>query len=133
MTKVSLFASAVLFGAALGLAAPAMAEDVLVKNRAIDPNVPRVEVRYSDLDLDSQAGRDRLTTRLDSAVRTVCGDADVRNLDDFSHMRDCRDESTDRAYAARDELFAQHMAARASGQTLASAGTPQTMAVFARR
>ncbi|WP_395331350.1 UrcA family protein [Novosphingobium sp. BL-8H] len=133
MSRNSMIASVVLFGAALGLAMPAAAEDVIVKNRTIDPNVPHVFVTYNDLNLDSEAGRDRLTTRLDSAVRTVCGTADYRNLDELSHMMDCRGESTVRAYAARDELFAQHMAARAQGQTLAMAKTPQTLAIFAQR
>lgn len=133
MSRNSVIASAALFGAALGLAAPAAAEDVIVKNRIIDPNVPHVFVTYTDLNLDSEAGRSRLTTRLDSAVRTVCGTADVRNLTEFDHMMDCRGESTERAYAARDELFAQRIAARAQGQTLARAETPQNLAVFAQR
>lgn len=132
MNRNSIFFVAALAG--IAFTAPAMAEDVVVKHQALVPEgVPSVLVRYNDLDLDSQAGRDSLTTRLDSAVRRVCGNADLRNLDEFSGMITCREESTGRAYAARDELFAQHIAARQQGTSVASASAPQTMAVFAQR
>lgn len=132
MNRNSIFIAAA--AASIACSAPVMAEEVVVKHQPLVPEgVPSVLVRYNDLDLDSQAGRDTLTTRLDSAVRRVCGSADVRNLDEFSGMIDCREESTGRAYAARDELFAQHVAAREQGANLATASTPQTMAVFARR
>ncbi|WP_395390922.1 UrcA family protein [Novosphingobium sp. BL-8A] len=134
MSRNSMIAAAILAGATLGFAASAVADEVVVKNPVIDPSVPRVLVRYDDLNLETQAGRDHLTTRLDSAVRTVCGkNVDVRDLDEFASMMGCRDDSSQRAYAARDQVFAQYLAARAQGQTLAASAMPQTLAVFARR
>lgn len=49
--------------AAAGLAAPVAAED----------ETPTVGVRYSDLDLTSEAGQRQLDLRLERAVREVCG------------------------------------------------------------
>jgi UrcA family protein len=119
--------------ATIAFSGPAIAEEVIVKHR-IEADIPRVEVRYGDLNLDNQAGRDRLTTRLDSAVREVCGNADYRDLSEFSQMKTCRVASTDRAYAARDALFAEHLAARERGETLALAGNGHsTLAVLAQR
>ena len=48
----------------IGLAVPAAAED--------DGERRTVVVRYDDLNLASVEGRDRLATRVKSAVRTVC-------------------------------------------------------------
>lgn len=79
------FAMAVTAATMIALAAPAAAEEVVVKHQ-IEKDVPRVEVRYGDLNLDSEAGRDRLTNRLDSAVRKVCGSADFRDLPAFGGM-----------------------------------------------
>lgn len=133
MFRNSMIVAAVLAGATLGFAGSAVANEVVVKNPVIDPNVPRVLVRYNDLNLDSPAGRDRLTTRLDSAVRTVCGTVDVRQLDELAAVMDCRSDSTERAYAARDQVFSQYLAARSQGQTLAAANLPQALAVVAQR
>ncbi|QDK31958.1 hypothetical protein DM450_03980 [Sphingomonas sp. IC081] len=126
-------ATALTAASMIALTPPAAAEEVVVKHQ-IDRNVPRVVVRYGDLDLDSPYGRDRLTVRLDSAVKKVCGFADYRDIPEYSNMISCRDESTGRAYAARDELFAQRMAARERGETLALAGSGGgSLAVFAQR
>lgn len=109
------------------ITSPAFA-DVVVKHHPTE-DVPMVEVRYGDLDLDSPLGRDRLTTRINSAVRSVCGNADIRALDEFAYVRQCRVDSTERAYAERDALFTQ-IAARNQSTQLALA-TPQSMSVKA--
>ncbi len=49
--------------AATGTAAPAMARD---------DEAPRVMVRYGDLDLQTVDGRERLDTRIRSAIRSMC-------------------------------------------------------------
>jgi len=66
--------------AAGGVAAPAMAQD---------DDAPRVMVRYSDLDLATVTGRERLDTRVRSAIRSMC-DADPRpTLRQLAAARDC--------------------------------------------
>jgi UrcA family protein len=53
--------AAAALGAATVLAAPAAAETA------------SVAVKYSDLDLSTKAGQDRLDRRIDSAARSACG------------------------------------------------------------
>lgn len=74
----------ILFAAAT-LAAAVTASPVFAK-----PAVPNVRtVSYADLDLASEAGRDRLDRRIRAAVREVCGDATTFDLARRSAVRDC--------------------------------------------
>lgn len=54
---------------ATGLAAPALAAPEVTTSTA---------VKYSDLDLATQAGQDQLERRIDSAARAACGLDSVR-------------------------------------------------------
>ncbi|MBH0112501.1 UrcA family protein [Novosphingobium sp. YJ-S2-02] len=105
------------------LATPVIAEEVIVQKQYRE-DVPTREVRYDDLNILSSAGMDTFTNRIDRAVRYVCGAPDIRALNEMAHMQNCRVESTQRAYAARDEIVNMQMAARANGMTLASAEVP---------
>lgn len=116
--------------AATGLAAPALA-DVIVKDGSLR-DVPHREVRYGDLNLDSQEGLATLNNRLEIAVRAVCGQVYNNRLDELADVHDCRDASRDRAFAARDELLATRMAARENPDRLAVAA-PTSLAIVARR
>jgi UrcA family protein len=110
--------------AAIGLLAVATAgtatAEVVVKDNSLR-DVPQREVRYSDLNLDSQDGIDTLNKRLEVAVRAVCGPAYTHQLEELDDIHDCRDASRDRAFAARDELLATRMAARENPGQLAMA------------
>jgi UrcA family protein len=50
--------------ATIGMAVPAL---------AAEPQSETVAVRYTDLDLTSEAGREQLDNRLERAAREVCG------------------------------------------------------------
>lgn len=99
------------------VALPAFA-DVVVKDSDWSSRPTRM-VYYSDLNLDNQQGIDTLSQRLTSAVKFVCGNADVRVLDEMSQMRQCRRDSLGRAFAERDALIAARMAARGNPTELA--------------
>ncbi|TCU60902.1 UrcA family protein [Novosphingobium sp. PhB57] len=131
MTRIHTAFAAIgmLFVATSGLVAPALA-DVVVKDGSLR-DVPHREVRYGDLNLDTQAGIDTLNTRLEVAVRAVCGPMLTHQLEEVASVHDCRDASLDRAFAARDEMMATRMAARENQGQLAAA-TP-SLAVVARR
>ena len=65
MTKISMKAGlAAAFAASAMIATPALADSVVTQS---------VQVRYSDLDLSTQAGQDTLERRLNQAAESVCG------------------------------------------------------------
>lgn len=71
-------------------------------------NAPRsVVVRYSDLDLKSDAGRSRLNKRIAFAAETVCGHAD--DLSYYSRMSTaaCEDRAIANASRGLVEVFAK--------------------------
>jgi UrcA family protein len=82
MLKTSFAIAAALLAAAL-TPAPAAANGTLHSHPA------QVRVAYGDLDLASAAGRARLEQRLDTAVRTVCGDASLTDLLGQAAVRQC--------------------------------------------
>ena len=47
-------------------------------------------VRYADLDLNSQPGRDSLSHRISGAIHRLCGEADARDLNQTFDVRQCR-------------------------------------------
>jgi UrcA family protein len=49
-----------------------------------------VEVRFSDLNLTTERGIDRLNGRIKTAARMVCGEFDPRNLARARSWRQCR-------------------------------------------
>ncbi|MDF2638120.1 MAG: hypothetical protein K0R64_1104 [Novosphingobium lindaniclasticum] len=115
--------------AATGFSTPAFA-DVIVKDGSLR-DVPHREVRFGDLNLDSQAGLDTLNMRLEIAVRAVCP-IHSNQLEEMSWTRDCRDASRDRAFAARDAMLANRLAARENPSQFAQAA-PTSLAIVARR
>ena len=115
--------------AAAGLSGPALA-DVVVKDGSLR-DVPHREVRYGDLNLDSQEGLDALNMRLEVAVRAVCP-MQNNQLDHVAWVHDCRDSSRDRAFAARDDMLAARLAAKNDPTRLAAA-MPTSLAIVARR
>jgi UrcA family protein len=56
---------------------------------ATSDGLPRVAVQYGDLNVDSDAGRRALTSRLTRAARSVCPDADARDLRTRSAGQSC--------------------------------------------
>jgi UrcA family protein len=52
-------------------------------------DVPAVTVRYSDLNLDTQAGAAVLYKRIHTAAVQVCGDVDSRRLDQLATAKAC--------------------------------------------
>ncbi|WP_169800931.1 UrcA family protein [Novosphingobium naphthalenivorans] len=85
---------------------------------------PYVEVRYGDLNLDSQSGIATLNKRLTAAVMTVCGDDDIRLLREHMAVRNCRSDTMEQAFADRDAVIAAHMAARNDPTRLAAMELP---------
>jgi UrcA family protein len=69
-------------------------------NAATADAVPTVTVRYSDLDLRSDAGSAVLYARLVSAAHQVCPAADNRNLGALAAVRACERQAI--ANAVRD-------------------------------
>lgn len=102
----------------LAMASPSFADVVVKDGRPAD--VPRREVRFADLDLDTREGLDRLDTRISIAVRIVCGNADLRMLDQFVKVRECRRDSLHRAFADRDAILAARLARRGEPDRLAA-------------
>lgn len=113
--------TAVLAATVLAMASPSLADVVVKDGRPAD--VPRREVRFADLNLDTREGLDRLNTRITIAVRSVCGTADIRSLHHFGIVRDCREESQQRAFVDRDTMLAARLAARGQPDKLAALGT----------
>lgn len=96
----------------LAMATPSFA-DVVVKDDQL-ADVPRRDVHFADLNLDTQEGLDRLNSRIAMAVRSVCGTADIRSLHQFGIVRDCRQESLQRAFVDRDAILTARLAALAT-------------------
>ena len=78
----------ILFAAAT-LAAAITASPVLAKPATAEVRI----VSYADLDLSSAAGRQRLSQRIDTAVRDVCGEAPSFDLARRQQVRECRAET----------------------------------------
>lgn len=56
----------------------------------VEEAVPTASVSYDDLDLANPAGAATLKARLASAVKSVCGEADARDLHEMSRVATCR-------------------------------------------
>ena len=74
-------ASMLMIAMATGAAAtPAMAQT---------EDAPRVMVRYSDLDLATPGGRERLDTRVRSAIRSMCNTAERLSIQQRAIAQQC--------------------------------------------
>jgi UrcA family protein len=56
-------------------------------------DVPAIKVKYSDLNLDTQAGAAVLYKRIRYAAHQVCGDVDLRELERFAQAQACIDRA----------------------------------------
>jgi UrcA family protein len=67
-----------------------------------------VTVSYADLNLDSEAGRDRLLARVERAIDQVCQvDRHERRLQRIRETSECVEETTPNALAAINAVLAQ--------------------------
>ena len=77
--------------------------------------VPTVHVRYDDLDLQSDAGTLSLYRRISQAARSVCPDADSRDLLARSRSNQCQADAIARAVTdVNSPRLAQLVAAHSS-------------------
>jgi UrcA family protein len=78
------------------LAAPLAAAGLSVPSAASDSNKEQksVTVRYDDLNLSSEKGRDRLTGRVQTAIRQVCSSHSRRTLAERADVRACEDAAS---------------------------------------
>ncbi len=97
--RIAMLAAGVLLGS-LGVAQAGAPQD----------DVPRVVVRYADLDLSTQEGVQTLYKRISSAARLVCPATDPRTLVKFSEGRTCREAAIARAVSSvhSSQLAALH-------------------------
>jgi UrcA family protein len=63
-------------------------------------NVPKQEVTYQDLNLNSNAGIHVLYKRIQGAANKVCGEVDARNLQGMRIKRACLNRAISQAVAA---------------------------------
>lgn len=61
--------------------------------------VVSVDVAYSDLALDKNAGAETLTRRVNAAVQAVCARPDMRNLKAMRNWQECREAAVNSAKA----------------------------------
>jgi len=89
--------------AMLSCAAPVLAQT--------SDTVPRVSVKYGDLDLGSPAGAQGLLKRIEAAAKTACGGApDIRQLNQWASFEACRRSAVARAVVAVDSPMLTTMA-----------------------
>ena len=69
-------------------------------------------VRYADLDLSTDAGRDRLQMRINQAVKQVCGAPRAFTLNERADQRLCEQASLRRATPERERIIAAYMEKR---------------------
>jgi len=83
----------------LGLAAPAIASDSeVVVNRGADTRM--IEVRYSDLDLNTAYDRDTLEIRINNAAEAVCDiNGGSRQMDNLPEAKACFEQAKQGAIA----------------------------------
>ncbi|MBB6424831.1 UrcA family protein [Sphingopyxis sp. JAI128] len=84
--------------AAIGAIAPAAAS-------AAGEEKQSVTVRYGDLNLASESGRDRLTGRVKVAIRQVCGSNSRRTIAERADTRRCEVEARREADTRLASLF----------------------------
>jgi UrcA family protein len=69
----------------------------MADERALDKNLPSVEVSYSDLNLTTEAGVKSLQQRIVGAARQVCGTPGPRHLSAVAASRACQNAAISRA------------------------------------
>jgi UrcA family protein len=102
----ALFAAAAIGASALAVtvaAGPVHAAEVVVTARA---DVPTAVVRYSDLNLASETGKQRLKYRVKFAANQLCGNSTVKEYHVDTEIRDCRATVFASAEPQMEQLFA---------------------------
>lgn len=115
----------------LATSTPTLGDVIVNDGRPAD--IPHREVRFGDLNLDTQQGMDTLNRRIHTAIRIVCGDGSRLDLTKFMIMRNCQNESQARAFAARDAMLAARLAARGQPGRLAAVETSLSVATAKAR
>ena len=77
-------------------------------------DAPKITVRYSDLDLSTEAGAKSLYNRISMAARQVCPSDDSRELSRFAIARACQHAAVERAVRA---VNSPHLAAAYAAAT----------------
>jgi UrcA family protein len=65
-----------------------------------------VKVQFGDLNLKSDAGKERLSRRIAIAARTVCGPLEIRDLAASQQVFACRDDAIATANRGLVQVFA---------------------------
>jgi UrcA family protein len=71
-----------------------------------------VNVKYSDLNLTSEAGQAKLHSRIKSAVLIVCGKDDVGDLNLRRFQQKCRADALQNAQVRANNAIAEYQAGR---------------------
>ncbi|GAO78029.1 MULTISPECIES: UrcA family protein [unclassified Sphingopyxis] len=89
------------------LATPLVAAGLIAPSAASpsDKDQQSVTVRYDDLNLSSEKGRDRLTGRVKMAIRQVCSSNSRRTLAERADVRSCEVAASRGADTQLAELF----------------------------
>ena len=106
--KTSLIIAAAIVAAALPAAATAQ------------PPSGSIAVRYSDLDLGTEAGRQSLESRIRGAVRRVCAHWDGPGLEERAELRRCLNEASTLGLTQARLVIARAGGKRLSGAALAA-------------
>ena len=95
------------FGAMTLAAQPALASQP-------DTDKVNVAVSYADLDLNTDAGRARLETRIQHAAVQACGSAPTNQMElrQVQQYKSCRDRAVAKAIAAIDNRSGASLAAK---------------------
>lgn len=78
-----------------------------------ETDAAQIKVAYADLDLNSEAGRARLQTRVDQAVSAVCGERSGNMpLRERQEINSCRTQAAAKAFASVDALKVERFASK---------------------
>jgi UrcA family protein len=105
MTRLQKLTLALSALATVGAGVPALAQDSMFEATS------RV-VRYDDLDLNNERGRERLDRRLRHAANSACGFWQARTLAEKQVADQCRDAALAKAKAEADAAKAKSAKAR---------------------
>lgn len=100
MATPKLMILSVTLASALMATAPAMAD------------VKTTDVRYSDLDLSSAEGRDRLQLRIKQAVKRVCSSPRAFTIEERLDQQNCQKAAYVKAASQSERAIAAYMAKR---------------------
>ena len=78
---------------------PALAALSLIVAIPAQAEEASIEVQYSDLDLTTPQGIERLNGRIEAALDKVCGKPAVRDLKVAASQKKCREQSAPTAFA----------------------------------